>query len=70
MKPVVIFCLALICFGMVSSVPAPQPLGTLLVPTVVVGTTGTVTAGTAAAYIGAKLLGTAGLLALASRPRQ
>ena len=68
MKPVVIFCLALICFGMVLSVPAPQPLGTLIVPTIAItGTTGTVTAGTAAAIIGAKLLGTAGLLALASR---
>ena len=70
MKPVVIFCLAMICFGMVLS--APQPLGVWVAPAglVVTGTTGTVTAGTAAALIGAKLLGTAGLLALASRPRQ
>ena len=73
MKPVIVFCLAFICMGMVLAAPAPEPLGviavapaaTLAVPTVVFSGAGT--ASGAAAIIGAKLLGKAALLAAASQ---
>ena len=67
MKPVIVFCLALICMGMVLAAPAPEPLGVVgvAVPTVVFTGAGTVSG--AAAIVGAKLLGAGALLAAGSQ---
>ena len=67
MKPVLFFCLALI--AVVLSAPAPEPLGTLVVPTIAVtgvGSTAALTASQGAALLGAAKLKAAVLLALAA----
>ena len=68
MKPVLIFCLALI--AVVLSAPAPAPLGTLVVPAVTVtgvGSTAALTASQGAALLGVAKLKAAALLALAAQ---
>ena len=66
MKPVFIFCMALVCLSMVLSAPAPAPLGFVVAP---VATTGTLaiaspSVGSAAAFLGLTKLGLATVLAL------
>ena len=67
MKPVFIFCMALVCLSMVLSAPAPAPLG--FVVTAPASTVGTLaiaspSVGSAAAFLGLTKLGLATVLAL------
>ena len=66
MKPVFIFCMALVCLSMVLSAPAPAPLGFVAVPASSVGTLAIASpsVGSAAAFLGLTKLGLATVLAL------
>ena len=72
MKPTLILCMALMCLTVVLSAPAPAPTllvstaGTLVAPTLVLGT-GTTSLGTGLAVAGLAKLKAAALLALAAQ---
>ena len=67
MKPVIFFCIALICFGMVLSAPAPVPVGTLIIPTLGLTTATGLSAGALGQVAGAGLLAKGALLAVVAQ---
>ena len=69
MKPVIFFCFALICLGMVLSAPAPAPIpvGTLIIPTLGLTTATGLSAGALGQVAGAGLLAKGALLAVAAQ---
>ena len=64
MKPVFIFCMALICLSLVLSAPAPAPLGFVVAPASTLTIAGSTSVGGAAAFLGLTKLGLATVLAL------